>query len=161
MSTTQISFKAKLKIGEQIIPLASELVSGDAESQDGVQNGFLFKLDLAPNDPAVAVNLGDVIAFIESKLGLGAGSLAKDPRVDLLSSAFPALINKSNFTSGNSVIVLIKAFEVNSTTKEFLFSISVDIDVSDPNQFNPLPADMASWMSVNSLAVSFTATKSA
>jgi len=159
MSTTQISFKAGLKIGEEIVPLASEIVFGEASSQDGVQNGFLFRLDLGPTDPPVQIDLGAVISFIEQQLGAGSGSLQSSSGISTLEQVFPNQVSGSNFNSGNSTMVDIKAFEINSTTQEFLFKISVDVEGIDPSQgFIELPAALASWLIINNLAISFSAT---
>jgi hypothetical protein len=159
MSTTQISFKATLRIGEQFLPLASEIVFGDGNSQDGVKNGFLFKLDLAPGEPPFQIDLGALIALIESKLGAGPGSLQTSPGISTLEQIFPGTVSSDNFNSGNSALVLIKAFEINSTTKEFLFNISVDVEAADPSKgFIPLPPALANWLSIDRLAISFLAT---
>jgi len=140
MSTTQISFKATLRIGEQFLPLASEIVFGDGNSQDGVKNGFLFKLDLAPGEPPFQIDLGALIALIESKLGAGPGSLQTSPGISTLEQIFPGT-------------------EINSTTKEFLFNISVDVEAADPSKgFIPLPPALANWLSIDRLAISFLAT---
>ena len=48
MSSTAINFKAGLLIGKQAIPLASEIAFGDQQSQDGVDNGFVFKPGKVP-----------------------------------------------------------------------------------------------------------------
>jgi hypothetical protein len=160
MSTTRFSFKARLKVGAQIIPLASEIVAGSGDAKDGVENGFLFKLDRQPGDSPVYINLGDIIGFIENSLGAGSGSLSKNPNLKLLQDAFPDYINGgSPFTSGNGTQIQIQSFELNSTTKSFLFSFSVDLLDADPNQgLISLPAELASWIQIKNLAISFSAT---
>jgi hypothetical protein len=159
MSSTQISFKAKLKIGDQILPLASEIAFGDADSEDGVKKGFLFKLDLAPGDPPFQIDLGAMIAFIEQQLGAGSGSLQTSPGISTLQQIFPGTVSGSNFNSGNSAMILIKAFEINSTTEEFLFNVSVDVEGADPSKgFIPLPPVLSNWLSIDSVAISFLAT---
>ena len=160
MSTTQISFNAKLRIGEQIVPLASEIVFGDSASRDGVENGFLFKLDRQPGDPPVMVNLGDIIAFVEKKLGAGEGSLAQNSGVPVLTQAFGDKVASSGtFNSGNSTQIEIQEFTVNSTKSKFLFSISIDIMGSDPSKgLISLPGELAKWVKINNLAIAFTST---
>lgn len=157
MSKTQISFQAKVKIGEEIVPIKSEIVRG-SDSADGVQNGFLFKLDIGPDDPPVLVDLGAIVGFIESKLGSSA--LAGNPGVNLLSQAFPGTVTSTNFNSQNTTMVEIKSFEINSSDKQTLFSFSMNVEGSDPGKgFVPLPAELSSWLRIDSLAISMTATK--
>jgi len=156
MSTTAISFKAKLLIGEQTVPLASEVVFGDGESQDGVKKGFLFKLDRQPFDPPVSIYLGDVIHFIESKLG--GGDLSKSPDMAIISKAFPTL-DSSNFNSSNQTVIDVYEFTINSTVEESLFSINVDIEGSDPSKgLIEMPAQLANWLKIENLSISFSAT---
>lgn len=157
MSSTQINFKARLLVGGQAVPLASEIVVGDGQSQDGVENGFLFKLDLAPGDPPVVVNLGDVIAFVEEKLGAGAGSLAGNPGVAELTSEFgPAVASPATFNAQNQTLVDIREFTINSTTSKTLFSLNIDIQGSDPTTgLIAFPPAIAEWVRINSLAISF------
>lgn len=156
MSTTTINFKTTLLIGGESVPLASEIVTGDSDSQDGVNKGFLFKLDRAPFDPPVTVYLGEVINFINSKLG--GGDVASNAGMALISQAFPAL-NQSNFNAGNQTLVNIYEFSLNSTTDEFLFSFNLDVENSNPNQgLIPLPSVLSNWIKIESLAISFSAT---
>lgn len=159
MSKLDISFKAKLKVGDEVIPLASEIVAGDSQSQDGVENGFVFRLDLGPTDAPVVLNLGAIIELIENKLGAGSGSLQGNSGISTLQQIFPGQVDGSNFNSGNSTLVNLKAFEINSSSSKFLFQISVDISGSDPAQgFLPLPPALSSWLSIDNLAISFSAT---
>lgn len=156
MSVTTINFKTTLLIGEESVPLASEIVFGDSDSQDGVNKGFLFKLDRAPFDPPVTVYLGAVIDFINTKLG--GGDVASNAGMALISQAFPGL-NQSNFNAGNQTLVNIYEFTLNSTTDEFLFSFNLDVENSNPNQgLIPLPAVLSDWVKIESLAISFSAT---
>jgi hypothetical protein len=159
VSTTEISFAAKLKIGEQVLPLRSEIVLGDTSSQDGVQNGFLFMLDQAPGDPPVIVNLGDVIGFVEEQLGAGSGSLASNSGVSALTDEFgTSVASPGTFNSQNSTLVEIREFTINSTTTSTLFSLNVDITSSDPTTgLIALPGDLANWVKIQSLAISFSA----
>ncbi|MBV9107828.1 MAG: hypothetical protein JO306_00300 [Gemmatimonadetes bacterium] len=157
MSTTQINFNARLLVGGQTVPLASEIVVGDGQSQDGVENGFLFKLDLQPGEPPVVVNLGDVIAFVEQKLGAGAGSLASNPGLAELTSAFgSAVAGPATFNSQNSTLVDIREFTLNSTASKTLFSLNIDIEGADPTTgLIALPPAIAQWVRINALAISF------
>ncbi|HEX3466216.1 MAG TPA: hypothetical protein VHS78_19365 [Candidatus Elarobacter sp.] len=159
MSTTRFAFAATLLIGGEKVPIASEIVTGDAESQDGVKNGFLFQLALQPGDTPPVVNLGDVIAFVENKLGAGAGSLASNPGLTAISQAIPG-VSSSTFNSGNDgTLIVIKSFEVNSTAEKSLFAISIDLEGSDPTTgLIGLPPELASWLRIDNLAISFTAT---
>lgn len=159
MSTTQFSFKAKVKIGDQIVPLASQVVIGDSEAQSGIDNGFLFKLDRQTGDPPVQINLGDMINFVEQKLG--GGDLSSNPQVATLQQIFPMAISSSDpFNSSNSAIVNIESFEINSTTKEFLFKISINIEGSNPDAgLITFPNEFSSWLKIENLAISFTANK--
>ena len=156
MSSTAINFKAKLLIGQQTVPLASEIVIGTADSQDGVKSGFLFKLDREPSNPPVTIYLGDVINFIESKLG--GGNLSQSPDMQLVSKAFPSL-SPTNFNSSNQTMVNVYEFTINSAAGESLFSFNLDIESSDPTTgLIPLPAELANWVKIDSLAISFSAT---
>jgi hypothetical protein len=158
MSTTQISFRARVNIGGESVPIVSEIVRGADASADGVSKGFLFKLDLGPNDPPVEIPLGAIIGFIEDKLGAGAGSLAGNAGLATLSRAFN--VSGSNFNRSNNAVVKLKSFEVNSSDGAFLFSFSLDAAPKDPAApFLPLPGDMAGWLKVERLAISFQATK--
>lgn len=156
MSSTAINFKACLLIGGQTVPLASEIAFGTDQSQDGVNNGFLFKLDRQPGDPPVSIYLGDVINFIETKLG--ASNLSQSPDMLLISQAFPSL-TPDNFNASNQTIVNIYEFSINSTTKEFLFSFNLDVESSDPSKgLIPLPGDLNNWLKIESLSIAFSAT---
>jgi hypothetical protein len=156
-----ISFKARLKLGDETVPLASEVVFGADKSQDGAQNGFLFRLDLGPNDPPVAIALGALIKFIEKELGAGTGALQNSKGIDTLKDAFPKQVSKDNFDCANPAVILIRAFEINTTTKNKLFKINVDVGSTKPDEgFLPLPAVLASWLSIVNLSIAFSATRS-
>jgi hypothetical protein len=143
MSTTSISFSTTLIIGEQTVPLLSEVVIGDGNSQDG--------------DPPVVVFLGDVISFIEQKLGAGAGMLSQNPQMALITEAFPSL-TPSTFNSTNQTVVNVYEFTLNSSTNEFLFSFNLNITNSDPTQgLIQFPAVFNNWLSIRNIAVSFSA----
>lgn len=155
MSTTQVSFSAVVKVGDQTVPIASEIVVGDGDSQDGVENGFLFKLDIAPGEPPVVVDLGAVIAFVEQELG--AGSLASNPGLGTLTQAFGSgVASPDTFNSSNTTEVAIKEFTINSSTSKTLFSFSIDVHGSDPTTgLIPMPAALADWVRIDNLAISF------
>jgi hypothetical protein len=156
MGTTTISFKTTLAIGEQSVPLASEIVLGDGNSQDGVEKGFLFKLDRQSFDPPVTIYLGDVINFINTKLG--GGNVSQNSGMALISQAFPSL-NANNFDATNQTLVNIYEFSINSTTSEFLFSINIDVENSNPDSgLIALPSALAQWLRIDSLSISFSAT---
>jgi hypothetical protein len=163
MSKTQISFSAVLNVGEEKVPLLSEIVFGNSASQDGIKNGFLFKLDRQPSDPPVTVYLGDVIDFIENKLGAGAGSLASNPGMAALSPLFQqktATIDATTFNSKNQLLINIYEFTINSTEDEFLFSINIDVEGANPAVgVIALPDELNKWVKINSLGISFSATK--
>jgi hypothetical protein len=155
--STTINFKTTLAVGEQEVPLASEIVTGANDSQAGVKNGFLFKLDRQPFDPPVAIYLGDLIAFLDTKLGV-AGNYPS-AGMQLISQAIPAL-SPANFKSGDQTIVNIREFSLNSTTGEFLFSFNVDVENSNPNAgLILLPTALSQWLKIKNLAVAFSATK--
>lgn len=155
--TTQFSFKIKLLIGSQVIPLDTEFVTGAENTQDGVKNGFLFKLDLKPGE-VVKIPLGEIIQWIETKMGYG--DLASNPGMGELTSAFPGDVTPGNFTEKNKTEIEIKNFLVNSSDKQSLFSISVDVQNSDPNQsILPLPEIITSWLKIKKLAISIIAKK--
>jgi hypothetical protein len=159
MSSTNISFRATFRIGDDIVPLLSEIAFGDSQSQDGVQNGFLFRLDLQPNDPPVQINLGALIGFVEQQLGVGSGNLQSSDGISTLQQIFPGTVTGSNFNSNNTTVIEVRQFEINSTSQQFLFKISVDVESSDPTQgIIPLPPTLASWLNIQSLAISFAAT---
>jgi hypothetical protein len=156
MSSTAINFKASLLIGEQTIPLASEIAFGDSQSQDGVENGFLFKLDRQPGDPPVTIYLGDVINFIETKLG--ASDLSQSPDMALITQAFPSL-TPANFNSSNQTMINVYEFSINSTTKNFLFSFNMDVGGSDPSTgLIALPDDLNQWLKIENISIAFSAT---
>lgn len=157
MGKTDINFKVTLLVGEQEIPLMSEIVTGASDSQDGVENGFLFKLNRESSDPPVTVYLGDMIHFIETKLS--GGDLSKNPQMALISKAFPSL-DPGNFNSQNQALVNIYEFTINSTTSEFLFSINIDIEGSDPSKgLIEMPGVLANWLKIENVSIAFTATK--
>ncbi|MGL5891064.1 MAG: hypothetical protein ACRC3B_14340 [Bacteroidia bacterium] len=158
MSSTEISFKTSLRIGDQLIPLASEIVLGDSNSQDGVQNGFLFKLDLGENDNPPTLDLGAVINFIENSLGAGSGSMASNQGVSTILGEFPYITQDGEgFNSSNTTQIQVTNFVINSTTNSFLFSISINVVGSDPTVgMIALPAELSSWLKINSMAMSFT-----
>lgn len=154
-----ISFKARVKLGDEVVPLVSEIVAGADESKDGTANGFLFRLDLQPGDPPVAIALGALIAFIEGNLGAGKGSLQNSQGISTLKQIFPSQVGAANFDGGNQAVILLKAFEINSSTKSKLFKINVDVDATDATKgILPLPDVLASWLSVSSLSIAFSAT---
>ena len=155
MSTTSINFSTTLVISEQDVPLLSEVVTGDGGSQDGVKNGFIFKLNRQPSDPPVAVFLGDVIGFIEQQLGAGVGSLASNLQMPLITQAFPSLTT-ANFNSSNQTVVNIYEFSINSSTNQFLFSFNLDVENSDPSQgLISLPPVLSSWLKIQKVSVAF------
>lgn len=154
-----ISFKARFKLGDEVVPLLSEVVAGAGESEDGTANGFLFRLDLAPGDPPIAIALGALIAFIEGKLGAGGGSLQNSKGISTLQQVFPSQVGAKDFDGGNQAVILLRAFEINSSTKNKLFKINVDVDATDATKgILPLPDALASWLSVSSLSIAFSAT---
>lgn len=161
MSTTAINFSATLIIGDQPVPLTSEIVIGDGSAKDGVSKGFIFKLNRQPGDPPVIVNLGDVIGFIEQQLGAGSGALANNPNMALITQAFPSL-TPAQFNSSNQTLVNIYEFTLNSGTEEFLFSFNLDVQGSDPTigliQF---PAEFNNWLNIQNISVAFSASSSA
>lgn len=158
--STEISFKAKVKVGGEIVPIASEIVFGADESQDGVQNGFLFKLDLEKGDPPVSVNLGNVIQFVEEKLGAGTGNLAKNPALPMLTQAFGSSVaSGGTFNASNPTLVNIYEFTINSSATKKLFSFNIDIAGADPTKgLIALPGELAKWVKIETLSISFSAT---
>jgi len=158
MSTTEFSFKVRLKIGDQLVPLASEIAVGDDAARGGVCNGFLFKLDRLPEDPPVTLKLGEIIGFIEQKLG--SGELSKNPQLPLLTQAIPALGDSSSFNSKSGLEVAIQSFVINSTSERTLFSVSLEVHGADPKKgLVPLPAELSEWLRIDALSLSFTADK--
>jgi hypothetical protein len=159
MSKTMISFSAKVRIGDERIPLVSEIVFGVQDAQQGVENGFLFKLDRRPQDPPVTVYLGEIIRFIEESLGAGTGSLAANPGMVTLSTLFQqptATINASDFNSTNNLLINVYEFTINSTTSGSLFAINIDVEGADPTVgMIALPDELNSWVKINSLGISF------
>lgn len=157
MSSTVINFAARIRIGEQIIPIKSEIVFGDTESQDGITNGFIFTLDYKPGDDPVQIDMGEIINFIETTLG--GGNLAVNPGIAELSQAFPGQVSPSTFNSSNTTQVLIKEFTINSSNKEKLFSFNIDVQGSNPEVgLIALPAELNKWIKVKDLGISFSAT---
>jgi hypothetical protein len=161
-SQTQISFGAVIRVGQQSVPLLSEVVFGDSSSQDGVEKGFLFKLDRQSGQSPVTIYLGDMIRFIEESLGGGTGCLATSDSMASLSPCFQqpdATIDSTNFTHDNQMKVDIYEFTINSTTSQFLFSITIDIGMADPNKgLIALPGELNEWLKISSLGISFRAT---
>lgn len=155
--TTKFSFKAKIRVGSEIIPIATEVVSGGSDTQDGVDKGFIFKLDLEPGQ-VVAIKLGDIIKWIEDLTG---SNLTQSPGFATIKQGFPNDVSDGNFNENNTTEIDIKSFLINSTDKEKLFSISVDVHNSDPSQsLIDFPEAMQNWLKVDNLAISFTAKKS-
>lgn len=156
MSSTVINFSARIRVGEEIIPIKSEIVFGDTESEDGITNGFIFTLDYEPGDDPVQINLGDIISFIENSMD--GGDLSQNPGMAQISQAFPQL-NSGDFNSGNQTQVLVREFTLNSTDKEKLFSFNIDIQGSDPEVgLIALPGQLNQWLKINDLGISFSAT---
>lgn len=154
--TTKFSFKAKIRVGSEIVPITTEVVSGNSDTQDGVSKGFIFKLDLDPGQ-VVAIKLGDIIQWIE---GLTSSSLTQSPGFDTIKTAFPNDVSDGNFNKDNTTEIDIKSFLINSTDKEKLFSISVDVKNSDPSQsLISFPEVMKDWLKIDNLAISFMAKK--
>ena len=159
MSELDVSFKVRLLLGEEVVPLASEVVVGATSAQGGTEHGFLFRLDLGPNDPPVVIALGALIAFIEDELGAGRDKLQNSNGISTLKQVFPKQVGQDNFNSTNQAVILLRAFEINSTTSHKLFKINVDVDSTDPSKgFLPLPAALASWLSIVNLSIAFSAT---
>lgn len=156
--TTQFSFQAQLVIDGELVPISTEVTTGAANTSGGVENGFIFTLDYQPGDAPVTVSLGSIIGLIEDKLG--AGSLARNPNFALIEQAFPTSIpGPGAFSSASPLVIAIRAFTLNSSTTKTLFSISIDVSGSDPTVgLIPLPAQFASWLRVETVAISFTAT---
>lgn len=152
--STQFSFAVKLKVGQEIVPLTSEIVSGDQSTSDGVENGFLFKLDLEPGQ-VVSVNLGDIVAWLKN---LGFTDLENNPGFDTIKKAIPNAVSDGKFN--NSTVIDISSFLINSTDKEKLFSISLDVHGSNPSTgLIDMPEALASWLKIKDLAIAFSATK--
>ena len=157
MSTTSIKFKVTLLVGSEEIPLITEAVIGDDNSQDGVENGFLFKLDRDSSDPPVTIYLGDMINFIETKLN--GGDLSQNPNMSLITQAFPSL-TASNFNSNNQTLINIYEFSLNSSSSEFLFSFNLDVQGSDPSTgLIEMPGVLANWLKIENLSIAFSAEK--
>lgn len=167
MSSTVINFKARLLVGagqqgyQTLIPLASEIVFGNSDAKDGVDNGFIFKLDRQPNDPPVTIYLGDVIQFIKTKLD--GGDLSQTtPQTQLISAAIPSVTPGGNFNETDQTVVNIYEFTINSSKTEKLFSFNMDVEGAAPHtSFLPLPPELSSWLTIESLSVNFSATKKA
>lgn len=159
MSSTKFSFKAKVKVGGEVIPLASEVAFGDTSAENGVKNGFIFKLDQKEDDDPVRIDLGAIIKFVSEKLG--GGNLAENPGVTTLKEIFPKEINGDDgFDSSNSTVIEIKAFLINSSKKEKLFSINVSITGSNPDKgLISFPEEVADWLKIKNLGISFSAKK--
>ena len=157
MSSTVISFAARIRMGEQVIPIKSEIVFGDTASQDGITNGFIFTLDYKPGDDPVQIDLGEIINFIETTLD--GGNLAVNPGITDLTQAFPNQVSPSTFNASNTTQVLIREFTLNSSNKEKLFSFNIDVQGSDPEVgLIALPAELNKWIKVKDLGISFSAT---
>lgn len=157
MSTTNVNFKAQIRVGTQIVPLVTEIVvSGD--SSTGVTKGFLFKLDRAPFEAPLSIYLGDVVAFIEKELAAGVGSLAKNTNMSFITSAIPSL-TLANFSAGDQTVLDVLEFSINSSTSGTLFSINLDVVGSDPTMgLIELPSELASWLKIENLSLSFSST---
>jgi hypothetical protein len=157
MSSTVINFAARIRVGDQIIPVKSEIVFGDTESSDGITNGFIFTLDYLPGDDPIQINMGDIINFIETQLG--SGDLSQNSGMAELQQAFPGVVTPSTFNSSNTTQVLIKEFTLNSSDSQRLFSFNIDITGSDPSTgLIALPGELNDWIKINNLGISFSAT---
>jgi len=154
MSSTQLSLQIRLDIGGVTVPLATAINAGTSLPA-GTTRGVFITLDQQPGDPPVTVKLGGIVDFIESKLGLGAGSVSGDPGASGVAQALPSGVA---FTADNAAQIDVRKFVMNVTSSGVLFAISADVHGADPTKgFVPLPAELASWLSIDSLAVSFTA----
>ena len=155
MSTTQFSFGATIRIGGTSVPLASEIVASD-QAKDAVENGFLFRLNRQPSDPPVTLTLGDIIGFIEDNLGVGSGAVAQHPQASTVASTVGVT---GSLDAQNDTAVTIQSFEINSRSTSFLFSLSLDVEGTSPTggAVN-LPKELADWLTIKSLAISFAST---
>ena len=159
VSSVDFWFKIRLLIGSEVVPLASEVVVGSDAAQDGTSKGFLFRLDLGPDDPPVQINLGDLVSLIEEKLGAGTGALQGSNGADTLQQLFPAQVGGNTLNGGNQTLLLLRAFELNSVGSPKLFRIAADVGSTDPTVgILALPPAVASWLSIDNLAMSFAAT---
>lgn len=163
MSTFDLNFKAKLVIGGILVPIASDLVINTSAGA-GVSTGFLFKLDRQPSDPPVSIYLGDVINFIETKLG--SSDLSQSPDMALIANAFSSAnqpgqagITVANFNATNQTVINVYEFSINSASNQFLFSFNLDIEGSNPAVgLIPLPSELAGWLKIENISIAFSAT---
>lgn len=156
MSTVDVSFKAQIKVGDQIVPIATEVVDS-SDSSTGVNKGFLFKLDLAPFQAPVSVYLGDIVDFIENKLGAGAGSLAGNSNISAVSQVIPSL-SANNFKSGDQTMLDVYEFSINSSTQSFLFSFNLDVLSANPaGGLINLPSEFSQWLKIENISITFSA----
>ena len=68
MSTTSINFKTKLLVGGEEVPLITEAVFDQSDSQDGVKKGFIFKLDRDASDPPVTIQFREGYRFYRDQI---------------------------------------------------------------------------------------------
>ena len=74
MSTTQFSFKAKVKIGDQIVPLASRVVVGDSEAAQRYLHRKVFRAAYSEYEAGRKKRLGITQIIRESLKLLRAGT---------------------------------------------------------------------------------------
>ena len=105
------------------------------------------------------IALGPLIELIEQKLGAGSGSLQNSNGISTLQQIFPSQVSGTNFNASNTAVLLLRAFEINSSSNNKLFKINVDVDSTDPTKgILPMPAALASWLSIENLSIAFSAT---
>ena len=133
------------------------MYSGGADAaRRGVQKGFLFALDRLPSDPAVRVNLGEIVGMIETKLGAGEGHLANVPGAGIAKQVLPA--GDAGFSHTNQTVLEVQSFLFNTSTEAMLFAIDLDVVGSDPGQGAfALPAALAGWLRIDRLGLRFSA----
>lgn len=152
--STKISFRAKIRVGSQSIPVLTEVVAGDTDSQDGVSNGFLFKLDEPADSSGLIIYLGDLVTFMEAELGIN----TSDSGGDTTDVSDALGIDPNDLTPDNQTLVIVKEFTLNSSSQKKLFAFNVDIAGSDPDTgLIAFPAEINNWLKIDDLALAFDA----
>ena len=155
MADFQVGFNVTVCIGSQSVPIVSEIVHS-TDASTGVENGFVFKLNRPPFAAPPLIYLGDLVSFIEDKLGAGAGALAVNENMSFLTSVIPSL-SKDKFNSRNQTVLAVNEFTINSTSQQSLFSFNLDVTSTNPTGSGgivSLPADIAQWLCIENLSIS-------
>jgi hypothetical protein len=148
MGTLRLKAATDLLVGPRqvSVPVAASIDRGSGAGQTSIE----FGLDQAPSDPPVALQLGDLVGFIEDQLG--AANLGVSPGADTVREALPQL--DLSATSSTQIQLRTLSFRTSAAGTSFAISISV-VGARPTDPAIGLPADVAGWLSIRSIGVDF------